>query len=159
MELIYEGGGRGIFHAIDAEDVKTVMKHASVAIATDGFGPTFGEASPHPRNYGTFARVLGYYSREEGVLTLPEAIRKMTSLPARRMGLTDRGILATGNVADIVVFNADTVIDKATFAKPHQYAEGFSNVFVNGIAVIKDGKRTSDLPGKMLKGPGYKSPN
>ena len=94
--------------------------------------PTFGKDVPHPRAYGTFARVLGVYVREKGVLTLEDAVRKMSSLPAQRMGLDDRGVLRPGLKADIVVFNPATIIDRATFERPHQYAEGVSAVVVNG---------------------------
>ncbi len=150
MELVYEGGGRGVFHAMHEDDVKRIMQHPYVAVATDGFGPTFGENTPHPRNYGTYTRVLGHYSRELGVLTLEEAIRKMTSLPASRMGLKDRGLVQQGLVADLVVFDPETVAEVATFEDPHQYSVGFSYVFVNGKAVIAEGKRTSEMGGEFL---------
>lgn len=111
---------------------------------------------PHPRNYGTFARVLGLYVRERGVLTLEDAIRKMTSLPANRMGLQDRGLIREGMRADLVLFDPATVADKATFLEPHQYAVGVTHVWVNGIPVLADGKMTGKLPGRVLYGPAHK---
>lgn len=150
MELIYAGGGRGVFHAMHEDDVKRIMLYPYVSVATDGFGPTFGENTPHPRNYGTYPRVLGHYVRELGVLSLPEAIRKMTSLPASRMSLKDRGIVAKDMVADLVVFDPAMVAEAATFEKPHQYAVGFKYVIVGGKMAIKDGARTSEMAGSFL---------
>ena len=124
-------------------------------IASDGGIPEFGDGVPHPRNYGTFARVLGRYVRERKVLTLEEAVRKMTSLAATRAGLFDRGVLRTGLAADITVFNPDTIIDRADFLKPHQYAEGVVHVFVNGKPVLLDGKVTEERPGRLLYGPAW----
>jgi N-acyl-D-amino-acid deacylase len=122
-------------------------------IASDGGVVPFGEGVPHPRNYGTFARVLGRYVRDRKVLRLEEAIRKMTSYPAARLKLPDRGVLRPGMKADIVLFNPDTVKDRAEFGKPHQYAEGFRDVLVNGAFVLRDGKMTGTLPGRVLEGP------
>jgi N-acyl-D-amino-acid deacylase len=119
--------------------------------------PEFG-GNPHPRFYGTFPRILGKYVREEKLLTLEEAVRKMTSLAASRMGLLDRGVLREGMAADIVVFDPDTIIDKATFEKSHQYSVGISEVVVNGSTVIRGGEHTGAKPGKALRGPGYKRP-
>jgi len=106
---------------------------------------------PHPRAYGTFARVLGVYVREKGVLTLEDAVRKMTSFPARRMGLADRGVLRPGMKADVAVFNPATVIDRATFEKPHQYAGGISAVIVNGKIALLNAKTTDDRGGVALR--------
>jgi N-acyl-D-aspartate/D-glutamate deacylase len=122
-------------------------------IASDGEVAVFGRAHPHPRSYGTFSRVLGRYVREQPVLTLEDAVRKMTSFPAARMGLPDRGLLRPGMKADLVVFDPATATDRATFEKPHQYAEGLSLVLVNG-AVVLDGDRTTGArPGRVLRGP------
>mgnify|MGYP000458617144 CR=1 FL=1 len=111
---------------------------------------------PHPRNYSTNVRVLGYYVREQHVLTLEDAVRKMTSQAAIRVGLTDRGIVRPGMAADLVVFDAATVKDLATFAEPNQYSAGVRHVFVNGTAVVSNGAITSARPGQPLRGPGYR---
>ncbi len=140
---------------LNEDDVRYVMQHPTVMPGSDGSalvteGP-LGEGKPHPRSYGTFVRILGKYVREEGVLTFPEAVRKMTSLPAQKLGLTDRGLLKKGLKADIVVFDADTVEDKATFVEPHQYAAGVEEVIVNGRRVITEGDHTGARPGSVLK--------
>src|SRR5215475_2512617 len=111
----------------------------------------------HPRVYGTFPRVLGRYVRELGTLKLEDAVRKMTSAGARRLGICDRGILQEGMFADIAVFNPDTVIDRATFENPNQLSTGVDYVFVNGVAVVKSGKVTGEKPGVALRGPGYRN--
>src|SRR4029077_18214648 len=108
---------------------------------------------PHPRSYGTFPRVLGEYAREQRVLSLPQAIHKMTQLPARRLGLKDRGVVTVGARADLVVFDARKVADRATYQEPHQYPAGIEHVLVNGRFVIKDGKPTGSLPGRLLTPP------
>jgi N-acyl-D-aspartate/D-glutamate deacylase len=125
-------------------------------IATDGEVPIPGRGNPHPRSYGTFARVLGVYVREKKLLTLEDAVRKMTSFPAQRMGITDRGVLRPGMKADIAVFDPATVRDMATFQQPHQYAVGFSTVLVNGQVVLDRGVVTSTRPGRVLYGPAAK---
>ena len=108
--------------------------------------------NPHPRSYGTFARVLGKYVREMQIMPLEEAIRKMTSLPAARFGISDRGRLAEGFFADITVFDPATIADQATFRKPHQYARGVELVLVNGQVVLEGGERSEALPGHVLRG-------
>ena len=108
---------------------------------------------PHPRYYGTYPRILGKYVREEGVLTLENAIRKMTSFPAQRLGLLDRGLLKEGLWADVVVFDPETVKDKATYLDPHQFPEGILHVLVNGQIVVANGQQTGRLPGKVLRRP------
>ena len=105
--------------------------------------------------YGTFARVLGHFVRERGILSLEDAVRKMSSQTARRLGIHDRGLLTEGYYADIAVFDADEIIDKATFEDPHQYAEGMKYVLVNGQIVVADGQHTGRRPGKIIYGPGY----
>jgi N-acyl-D-aspartate/D-glutamate deacylase len=124
-------------------------------IASDGQVVAFGRASPHPRSYGTFARVLGRYVRELKVLALEDAIRKMSSYPAQRIGLTDRGILRVGMKADLSIFDPETVRDMSTFEQPHQYAQGVSGVIINGQLVFENGKMTGARPGRVLYGPGY----
>jgi N-acyl-D-aspartate/D-glutamate deacylase len=109
------------------------------------------QSRPHPRSYGTFARVLGYYTRERKLLSLPEAVRKMTAMPADQAGLRDRGRIARGMKADIVAFNAATVRDEATFDTPHRYAGGIPYVLVNGTPVIDCGRHTGARPGRALR--------
>jgi len=149
------GGCSCIYHAISEDDVERIMRYPGTMIASDGGIPVFGVDVPHPRNYGTFARVLGRYVRERKVLTLEDAVRRMTSLPAIRFRIVDRGLLRPGMKADVAVFDAATVIDKSEFGKPHQYAEGFTHVLVNGIPVLVDGKMLPARPGRALYGPGY----
>ena len=125
-------------------------------IGTDGFAPKPGEGSPHPRCYGTFPRVLGRYVRERKLMPLETAIHKMTALPAGRVGLHDRGTVTPGARADLVAFDPDTVIDQATFEKPHQYATGVDHACVNGVQVVRDGTHTGATPGRALRGPGWR---
>lgn len=135
-------------------DVHTVMRHPGIMVGTDGeafanVGP-MRKGKPHPRAYGTFPRILGKYVRDEKVLSLAAAIRKMTALPARRLGLIDRGRIAEGCWADITVFDADAIRDRATFSDPHQYPSGIDAVLVNGRCVVLEGEHTGRLPGKIL---------
>jgi dihydroorotase/N-acyl-D-amino-acid deacylase len=152
--IVEQGGCQGIFHAMSEDDVERIMRHYATMIASDGEVPIFGRANPHPRSYGTFARVLGVYVRERRVLTLEEAVRKMSSFPAARLGLADRGVLREGMKADIAVFDPARVRDLATFEAPHQYADGFSHVIVNGQVVFENGAMTEARPGRVLYGPG-----
>ena len=153
---IIEGGGAGaVFHAINSDDVDRIMRHPVTAIGSDGPVGKFGVGSPHPRQYGTFARVLGHYVRERGVLELEDAIRKMTSLTSQRLGIHDRGLIVEGYFADIAVFDADEIIDRATFEDPHQYATGMKFVLVNGEVVVEDGQHTGKRPGRIIYGSGY----
>ena len=151
MWIVEKGGCSGIFHAISEDDIVRILKHPATMIASDGEVPVFGHANPHPRSYGTFARVLGVYVREKRVITLEDAIRKMSSFPAARLGLTDRGVLRPGMKADIAVFDPATVRDTATYEKPHAYAEGFSVVVVNGQVAFENGQMTAARPGRVLK--------
>ena len=152
--IVENGDCSGIFHAIGEEDLLNIMHHPQSMVASDGGVIVFGDAMPHPRSYGTFARVLGHYVRDLQVIPLEEAIRKMSGFPAARLGLADRGTLAEGMKADIVLFNPDTVRDLATFEQPHQYAEGFSSVWVNGTQVYDGVTMTGKRPGAVLYGPG-----
>jgi dihydroorotase/N-acyl-D-amino-acid deacylase len=152
--IVEQGGCQGIFHAMSEEDLVRILRHPATMIASDGEVPIFGRANPHPRSYGTFARVLGVYVREQAIVTLEEAVRKMSSFPAARLGLSDRGVLRPGMKADIAVFDAATVRDTATYEKPHQYAEGFSHVIVNGQVVFENGEMTAARPGRVVYGPG-----
>jgi N-acyl-D-amino-acid deacylase len=152
MWLIEQGNCQGIYHAISEDDLERILRHPATMIASDGGIQVFGRTAPHPRSYGTFARVLGVYARDRNVITLHDAIRKMTSLPAQRLHLSDRGLLRQGMKADIAIFDATRVRDMATFEKPHQYAEGFSTVIVNGQVVFENGAMTKARPGKVLYG-------
>ena len=142
---------------MDEDDIRRIMTGRYTMIGTDALGvaPTgvFGYGKPHPRYYGTYPLILGKYVREEGLLAVEDAIRRMTSFPAQRMGLMDRGLLRKGMWADIVVFDPDRVIDKATFSAPHQFPEGIIHVFVNGEIVVENEKQTEKLPGKILRRP------
>lgn len=151
--IVENGGAQGIFHAIDEGDLRRVLAHPASMVASDGGPVVFGRNAPHPRSYGTFARVLSHYVRDVPVVSLEVAVRKMTSLPAQRIGLTDRGVIRPGLKADIVIFDPASVRDTATFENPHQYAEGFQTVLVNGMVVYADGKMTGEKPGRILYGP------
>lgn len=159
IEAILELVARGprvsmVYHKMAEEDVQRLMQFPLTMIASDAGIPEFGKSAPHPRAYGTNARVLGRYVRELGTITLEDAIRKMTSLPATRFHLSDRGLLRPGYAADIVVFDPAAVGDRATFDQPHAYASGFSYVLVNGVPVIENGRHTGKRPGGILLGPG-----
>ena len=151
VEAQLNGGATCIFHAIGEEDVKRIMQHPMSMVASDGRLATPGVGHPHPRAYGTFPRVLGHYVREEKVINLPTAIRKMTSIPAERLGLKDRGYLKEEMKADITIFNPETVIDKGTFENPHQYPEGIEYVIVNGKVTISKGELTDQRGGQVLR--------
>lgn len=151
IEAMKRGGARTIFHALHEDDVERIMRHPWTAIASDGRLVRPGDGHPHPRWYGTFPRVLGHYVRERGVLTLEDAVRKMTSLPADRLGLEDRGRIAEGARADLVVFDPATVIDRATFEDPHRYPEGIPFVIVAGIPAVDEGEFVDLRPGRVLR--------
>lgn len=159
LELMAEEGGRiaGIFHNQSEEDLQVAMRRPWIAVGSDGSAINLdAPGSPHPRSYGTHARVLGHYVREQKVLTLEEAVRKMSSLPARILGLPDRGQLRDGFAADVVVFDPARVRDTATFEKPKSYADGVPFVVVNGVIVIDNGQHTGARPGRPLLGRGAK---
>jgi dihydroorotase/N-acyl-D-amino-acid deacylase len=141
-------------------DVALALKQPWVSVNCDSEGAApegiLSRSHPHPRAYGTFPRILRKYVREEKLLALEDAIRKFTSLPAQRMRLGDRGVVKVGMWADLVVFDPETVRDRATFARPHQLAEGMRWVLVNGVPVIAEGKATGELPGRVLRGPGFR---
>jgi N-acyl-D-amino-acid deacylase len=136
-------------------DIRRIMTARYTMIGTDAWGVNpsgaLGHGKPHPRYYGTYPRILGKYVREEGVLKIEDAVRKMTSFPAQRLGLTDRGLLKPGMWADIVIFDAEHVIDRATYLEPHQFPQGIIHVLVNGLAAVKDERQTDALPGKVLR--------
>ncbi len=154
--LIAENGSVGMVgFGMSEEEIRSVLTHPLVMVASDGgaaadYGP-LSETTPHPRYYGTFPRVLGKYSREDGLFNLPTAVHKMTDMPARKLGLSDRGTVGVGLAADLVVFDPDTVIDRADFMNPHQYAHGIDFVLINGSVVIENGEHTGALAGRVLR--------
>ena len=154
----YEGRIGAMFHMMSEDDVKTAMQFPWVSVGTDSSAikpeGELGAGQPHPRSYGTFPRILGHYVRDERVLPLPEAIRKMTSLAATQMKIANRGTIKEGYFADLVVFDPKTVADKATYDMPHQYPVGIDTVVVNGVVTVDDGKHTGAHAGRALYGAG-----
>ncbi len=161
MDLIVQDSTRVecIYFLMDENNVKKQVAIPWVSFGSDegSYEPAgvFLRFNPHPRAYGNFARLLGKYVREEKIIPLQEAIRKLSKLPATNLKIRKRGELKTGNYADIVIFDAAKIKDNATFEKPHQYAEGMIHVFVNGVQVLKDGEHTGAKPGRFVKGPGH----
>jgi N-acyl-D-amino-acid deacylase len=151
IEAMLNGGASAIYHVMDESDVERIMKHPQTMIASDGRLTFPGDGHPHPRWYGTFPRVLGRYVREKHVLGLEEAVHKMTGMPAARLGLSDRGLVKQGMHADLVVFDAATIADQATYEKPHQYPVGIDFVIVNGTPVVDGGRYTNARAGVVLK--------
>lgn len=149
-QMLLEGGASMVYHLMSDEDVDRIMRHPQVAIASDASVLTYGEGVPHPRGYGNNARVLGSYVRVRRVISLEEAIRKMTSLPATHFRLGNRGTIRAGAIADLVVFDPAVVTDTSTYAAPHAYAAGLPYVFVNGVAVVKGGAQTDARPGQVI---------
>ncbi|MEJ7849377.1 MAG: D-aminoacylase [Pyrinomonadaceae bacterium] len=154
FDMYEKGGASMVYQVMSEDDVKTIMKEPFTMIASDSGVRQFGSGVPHPRGYGNNARVLGKYVRELKVVTLEDAIRKMTSLPAQTFGLRNRGQIREGFAADLVIFDENKVVDKATFDAPHQYAEGFSLVMVNGEIVFDGAKMTGKMSGQPLFGGG-----
>lgn len=161
LDMMVEGGEAGsiygasmIYHYMSLDDVDTIFRYPNAAVASDGTIMAYGRGQPHPRSYGTNARVLGDFVRERQVLTLEDAIRRMTSLPARTFSFHDRGIVRPGFAADLVLFDPEIVADKATFEDPHQYSVGFDYVIVNGVAVVAEGEMTDERSGQFVKGRG-----
>lgn len=151
IDVVLKGGAQTIFHVLDEGDVKRIMAHPQTMIASDGRLNRLGDAVPHPRAYGTFPRVLGKYVRDDKVLTLEQAVAKMTGMPAKRLGLGDHGCLREECVADITIFSAERVRDVGTYADPHHYPEGIPWVIVNGVPVMDNGTFTAARPGKVLR--------
>ena len=162
VDLIYEDDSRiqVVYFSMSEENIKKKLKLPYMSICSDAGSYTnegvFLEQSTHPRAYGSFARLLGHFVREEKVIPLEEAIYKLTTLPATNLKLKKRGALKGGHFADVVIFDANTIKDNATFEKPHQYATGMQHVFVNGGHVLKDGEPTGTFSGRFVKGPGWK---
>jgi dihydroorotase/N-acyl-D-amino-acid deacylase len=148
-----------IFFLMNEDNIKLQLRQPWIKFGTDagGFDPESARSLTHPRAYGTFPRILGKYVREEAVLPLEDAIRKMTSAVTRRLSLSDRGLLQEGMYADVVVFDPRTISDRATFENPHQLSTGVKHVLVNGVTVVQDGRHTGAKPGRILRGPGYKT--
>jgi N-acyl-D-amino-acid deacylase len=156
LEIVARDPGKGaLFFLMDEDNVRLGLSQPWVSIGSDAAAhaavPPFTDDATHPRTYGTFARFLGHYSRDEGLVPLPEAVRRMSSLPADSFGLVDRGRLEPGRYADVAVFDADSVIDRATYDEPHQYAAGMRHVVVNGRVVVRDGEITTERPGQRLR--------
>ncbi len=145
------GGAQMIYHSMGDVDVERIMRYPNTAFASDGGVRVFGEGMPHPRSYGTNARVLAEFVRKRGVLTFEDAIRRMTSLPARTFGFKDRGIVREGAAADLLIFDPARIQDKSTYIKPHQYTEGIDFAIVNGKVVVDEGKLNDARPGKVLR--------
>ncbi len=162
IDLVIEDDSRvgTAYFLMSEENVKKKIAQPWVAFDSDAesLAPegVFLKSNPHPRAYGTFARLLGKYVRDEQVISLSEAIRRLTSFPAKNLGIKERGALKEGYYADIAVFDPGTIQDHATFAEPHQYATGVHHVLVNGVPVLLDGEHTGATPGRFVKGPGYK---
>jgi N-acyl-D-amino-acid deacylase len=157
MDMIDKGGAQMVYHSMNEKDVKYIMQYPFCMVGADAGIPVPGKGMPHPRGYGTNARILGKYVRDEKVIGLEEAIRRMTSLAAQKFQLKDRGLLKEGYAADIVVFDEATINDKASFEQPHQYSVGFKYILVNGELEVEEGKHTGARGGKPLYGPAYRS--
>ncbi len=155
IDIMMNGGASAVFHGMSEDDVKRIMRYPFNMFASDATIRTFGAGMPHPRGYGTNARVLSKYVREEKVISLEEAIRRMTSLPAQKFQLSDRGLLKEGLAADIVIFDENQVKDLSTFEKPHAYSTGFQYVIVNGVLTVNSGEHNGARAGKALYGKGY----
>jgi N-acyl-D-amino-acid deacylase len=162
MDLVVEDGSRvgAVYFLMSEENIRKQIREPWVSFGSDAESSApegvFLKSSTHPRAYGNVARLLGKYVREEKVIPLEEAIRRLTSQPADNLKIRRRGRLAVGHFADVVVFDPATIIDRATFQEPHQYATGVHHVWVNGVQVLKDGEHTGAKPGRFVRGPGYK---
>jgi N-acyl-D-amino-acid deacylase len=160
IDLLLEDGSRidTIYFMMSEDNVRKLMRRRWVSFGSDEESQApqghFLKRMPHPRAYGNFARLLGKYVREEKVLSLEEAIRRLTGLPAGNLGLDRRGLLKVGHFADVVVFDPKKIADRATYQKPQQYSVGVRHVFVNGVQVLKEGEHTGGRPGRALWGPG-----
>jgi len=165
MDLVIEDDSRVgcVFFTMSEDNLRREVQLPYMSFGSDGGSMSaegvFLLSGTHPRAYGNFARLLGKYVREEQLVTLPEAIRRLTSLPADNLKLVRRGRLAPGAFADIVVFDPATIADRATFDQPHQYATGVLQVWVNGVQVLRNGEPTGAMPGRVVRGPGYRAPD
>ena len=158
MDLVIEDDSRvrTAYFCMSEDNVRKVIKLPWVSFCSDSDSVAprgvFLKSRLHPRAYGSFARVLGHYVRDEHVLTLSQAIHKLSALPANNLNLERRGSLSPGYFADVVIFDPKQIKDQATFHQPHQFAEGMKHVFVNGVQVLKDGEHTGAKPGRVIKG-------
>ena len=150
-KLMVGGGAAMVYHFMGDDDIARIMKHPMVSFASDAGVIQPGSGVPHPRGYGNAVRVLGEYVRDRKTISLEEAVRKMTSLPAAHFGFAGRGLIKEGAVSDLVLFDPATVKDEATYAAPHAYPTGMPHVLVNGVFVVKDGKTTGARPGQILR--------
>jgi N-acyl-D-amino-acid deacylase len=150
--MLHAGGASMVYQFMSEEDIGRILRHPQVAIASDSSLNVMGSGVPHPRGYGNTARALARYVRERKVISLEDAVRKMTSLPAEHFGFADRGAIAVSKAADIVIFDAARVADRATYENPHQYPAGIAHVFVNGVEVVRQGDHTGAMPGRVLRG-------
>lgn len=157
MEMINKGGAQMVYHTMNEKDVKYIMQYPFCMVGADAGIPSPGRSMPHPRAYGSNARILGKYVRDDKVISLEEAVRRMTSLAAQKFQLKDRGLLKEGYAADLVIFNENEINDKATFEQPHQFSVGFTDIIVNGQIVLENGKHTGVRSGKALFGPAHKT--
>lgn len=161
MDLVIEDGSRVqvVYFTMSEDNVKRQIKLPWVSFGSDAEAPAaegvFLKSMAHPRTYGNFARLLGKYVRDEKLIGLPEAIRKLTSLPAENLSLRERGSLKPGYFADLAIFDPAKIQDRATFDKPHQYSTGMRFVLVNGVPVLRDGEPTDARPGRVVRGPGW----
>jgi N-acyl-D-amino-acid deacylase len=151
LDMMLQGGAQMVYQSMGESDVDRIMKYPNTAIASDGGVREFGQGMPHPRSYGTNARVLAEYVRNRGLLTLEDAIRRMTSLPARTFYFKDRGLIREGMKADLLIFDPAKVRDASTYAKPHQFSEGFDFVIVNGELMVDNGALTERRAGRVLR--------
>ena len=154
MDMVDKGGAQMIFHKMSEEDVTRILQYPYTMIASDAGVIQFNKNVPHPRGYGSNARVLGVYVREKRVLRLEDAVRRMTSLPAQRFKIDNRGLIRVGYAADMLIFDENKITDKATFEQPHVYSEGIDVVLVNGVAVLENGKHTGKKSGEIIYGKG-----
>ena len=162
LDLIYEDDSRiqVVYFSMSEDNIRKKIALPYMSICSDAGSyaneGVFLDFSTHPRAYGSFARLLGKYVREERILSLEAAIRKLTALPAENLRIKKRGLLIEGNFADLAIFDPEQITDNATFERPHQYATGMAHVFVNGTQVLKNGTHTGELPGRVVRGPGWK---
>lgn len=162
IDLVIQDGSRVqvVYFLMSEDNIRKEIKLPYMSFCSDANSPAVEDsgsgASTHPRKFGNFARLLGKYVRDEKVIPLEEAIYKLTYLSAQKLKIQKRGLLKTGYFADIVIFNPATIRDNATYENPHQYATGIEHVFVNGIQVLKNGEHTGAMPGRFVKGPGFK---
>jgi N-acyl-D-amino-acid deacylase len=149
--MLRAGGASMVYQFMAEDDIGRILRHPYVSIASDSGLNVMGEGVPHPRGYGNAARALARYVRELKIVSLEEAVRKQTSLPADHFGFADRGRVAVGKAADLVIFDPVRVADRASYENPHQYPEGIVAVFVNGVAVVQNGSHTQARPGQVLR--------